>query len=524
MMKVVSVQEIQEIEQHADAGGLSYIQMMHNAGNGIATWLLNHVDLKRGVIGLIGSGNNGGDTIIALDALSQRGVRTMGFLVKQRQKDDLLQGYQSSGGIVVDISHNKHLEALIAGLQSGMILLDGILGTGLKLSIRGDLANVMARISETVKKRSKGLIIAIDCPSGVDCDSGEVADVTIPTDITLCMAAIKQGLLKSPGRSYCGDFYGIDIGLSEETKQLLMDLPEMIDQHFVAKRLPARTETGHKGTYGTCQVIAGSRAFTGAPYLTGKAASLSGCGLVHVATIKDVYQNLSGQLIEAIWTMLPDIEGAYSINGVVAAKTGFAKADSLVIGPGLGFFHENAKFLLALLDVIPEKLPTLIDADGLNLLSELDNWWDYLPENTILTPHPGEMSKLTGLSINEIQSNRWQIAQEFAQKWGVVLVLKGAMTVVASPKAELFILPVSDSALATAGSGDVLAGVIGGLLAQGTSTPLAAACGVWLHAQAGLAAKTIIGTAHCVTALAILDYLPEAFFKLKTAGMRMPAV
>jgi NAD(P)H-hydrate epimerase len=134
------------------------------------------------------------------------------------------------------------------------------------------------------------------------------------------------------------------------------------------------------------------------------------------------------------------------------------------------------------------------------------------------------MSKLTGLSINEIQSNRWHIAQEFAQKWGVVLVLKGAMTVVASPKAELFILPVSDSALATAGSGDVLAGVIGGLLAQGTSTPLAAACGVWLHAQAGLAAKTIIGTAHCVTALAILDYLPEAFFKLKTAGMRLPAV
>ncbi len=513
-MKVVSVKKIQDVEKNADAGGLSYEQMMQNAGRGLADWLLKNGDITRGVIGLIGSGNNGGDTIIALDTLSRHGVRTIAFLVKPRLEDELLNGYETGGGIVVDISADQSLEALEAALDSGMIVLDGILGTGLRLPIRRDLTDVMARISKTVQKRSKSLKIAIDCPSGVDCNSGEVADVTIPADLTLTMAAVKQGLLKHPGRLFCGEFHVIDIGLSDQTKQLMNGLPEMVEQYFVAENMPARQETGHKGTFGTCQVIAGSRAYTGAAYLTGKAAYQSGCGLVDVATLAKVHENISGQLIEAIWTIMPEVEGAYALGGVVSVKTGLAKADALVVGPGLGFFHENAKFLLALLDVIPEKLPTLIDADGLNLLSELDAWWDYLPGNTILTPHPGEMSKLTGLDIAAIQSDRWGVAQEFAEKWGVVLVLKGAMTVVATPQSELYILPISDSALATAGSGDVLAGLIGGLLAQGLSTSMAAACGAWLHAKAGLVAREMLGTANCVTATDILDCLPEAFYEI----------
>jgi len=415
------------------------------------------------------------------------------------------------------------LEPLEAALDAGMILLDGILGTGLKLPIRGDFAGVMARISKIVQKRSKSLKIAVDCPSGVDCDSGDVADGAITADFTLCMAAIKKGLLKHPGRSFCGKFQLINIGLSEETRGIMNDLPDMVDQPYVSKHTPNRWESGHKGTFGTCQVVAGSRAFTGAAYLAGKAAYLSGCGLVNVGTVEGVYRNISGQLIEAIWTILPDVEGAYAEIGVISLKPSLAKADALVVGPGLGFCHENVKFLSKLLRVIPSALPTVIDADGLNLLGEIDYWWDVLPQDTILTPHPGEMSKLSGLSIDEIQGNRWQIALDFAQKWGVVLILKGAMTVIATPAGALHIIPVSDSALATAGSGDVLAGLIGGLLAQGNSVSTAALCGAWLHAQAGLFAREWVGTANCVTALDILENLLEAFFKIKQAGVQLPA-
>ena len=513
-MKIVSVEEMQKIEKDADSSGLSYEQMMGNAGAGITDWLITHVNVHQGIVGLVGSGNNGGDTLIALTGLSHRGIRTVACLVKKRTGDALLEAYEKSGGIVVDLYGHQPLDPLEAALDEGMILLDGILGTGLRLPIRGDLADVVARISKTVQKRSRSLKIAIDCPSGLDCDVGDVADVTIPADFTLCMAAIKIGLLEQPGRSFCGMFQLIDIGLSEETKQLMDGLPEMVEQSFVSKHMPDRQESGHKGTFGTCQVVAGSHAFTGAAYLAGKAAYLSGCGLVNIGSVADVKQSLSGALIEAIWTILPDVEGAYSENGVVSLKHALFKADALVLGPGLGFFHENVKFLAKLMQVIPAELPTVIDADGLNLIGEIDNWWDLLPENTILTPHPGEMSKLTGLSVDEIQRNRWLITQDFAKKWGVVLVLKGAMTVIGTPVGELFIIPVSDSALATAGSGDVLSGLIGGLLAQGISGGIAAICGAWLHAQAGLIAREWVGTANCVTAINILDCLPEAFTEI----------
>ena len=517
-MKIVSVEEMQAIEKHADLNGLSYNQMMHNAGGGITSWLLNHVAIFHGAVGLIGSGNNGGDALIALTGLAQHGIRTLACLVKNRSKDDLLEAYLRWGGTVVDLTKNQRMAALEAALNNGMTLLDGILGTGLKLPLRGDLAGLMGKISTIVKKCSRSPIVAIDCPSGVDCDSGIVADVTIRADFTLCMAAIKKGLLKQPGRSFCGEFNLINIGLSKETKQLMDGKPKVVDLPYVSKHLPTRSDIGHKGTFGTCQVVAGSRSFTGACYLAGKAAYSSGCGLVDIGAIEEVYHNVSGQLIEAVWTILPAVGGAYADQGLPILKSNIEKADALVLGPGMGFCHENVTFVSKLLRKLPPELSTVIDADGLNLLAEIDCWWDKLPQNTILTPHPGEMSTLTGISIKEIQENRWKIAVDYAQKWGVVLVLKGAMTVIASPVERWHIIPVSDSSLATAGSGDVLAGLIGGLFAQGVSAKEAAICGAWLHAQAGLFAKKRFGTAYCVTALDILEALPTAFLKIKQAG------
>lgn len=517
-MKIVSVEQMKAIERSADASGLSYEAMMLHAGRGIADWIYQRVPLEKGAVGLVGSGKNGGDTLIALTWLAKWGMRTIAFLIKQRDDDHLLDDYLAHGGAVVDISKNNHLDVFHAALIPETIVLDGILGTGFRLPLRGSLLKVMVKIHDQLKKRSDLLIIAVDCPSGVDCDTGEVSDVTTTADHTLTMAAMKKGLLSHPARSFVGDIHFIDIGIDDPTTYITEDLPVMVDETVISSMFPNRPDSGHKGTFGTCLVIAGSTPYIGAAYLVGKSAYRAGCGLVHMASVRDVHSALSGQLIEAVWTVLPDIAGGYDLQGLTALKAVLLTARAVVIGPGWGLSDRNVAFLEGLLRSIPRATPLLIDADALRLLVNLDDWWSLLPDQAVLTPHPGEMSALTGLEVGEIQANRWSIARDNAHRWQANLVLKGAMTVIASPGEGLYVNPISDAALATAGSGDVLTGVIGGLLAQGVSPNQASVLGVWIHANAGKLARMIIGTDLSVTALDILNNLPEAIVKAKEAG------
>lgn len=522
-MNIVSVEQMQEIESSANAAGLSYEAMMQHAGRGIADWLLQHVSMTRGVVGLVGSGNNGGDTLIALTWLAKWGLRTTAFLVKNRGADSLLDFYHRQGGAVVDISSNENLEILEASLIPGTVLLDGILGTGLKLPLSGSLFMVMVKLHKLTQKRSDVLIIAIDCPSGVDCNMGEVSEVTIAADHTLTMAAMKMGLLRHPARTYAGELHSIWIGITDLSEHINADLPVMIDQSTISEIFPDRSDHGHKGTFGTCLVLAGSPSYTGAAYLTGKSAYRAGCGLVNMAVTRDVQRCLAGRLIEAVWTIMPNIDGSYDPGGIDKLQAILPAVDALVVGPGWGLSENNAKFLESLLKRIPAQLPTLFDADGLKLLSHIDRWWTLLPEQSVLTPHPGEMAVLTGLEAQVIQSDRWGIAQAFAQRWNAILVLKGAVTVIASAGKEIYVNPVSDSSLATAGSGDVLSGVIGGLMAQGIPALHASVLGTWLHGQAGQIAGMKLGIDISVTALDIVDQLPEAFIRAKEAGVCEPA-
>jgi len=466
-MKIVSVDQMQAIEKSADAGGLSYEQMIHNAGQGIAEWVRHFLPLAGGVVGMVGSGNNGGDTLIALTALSQCGARTAAFLARDRGDDPLLGAYLDHGGQVIDIFDNENVDLFQAAIQPGTILLDGILGTGLRLPLRGSLSEVMGRIHDVVKNRPGACVVAVDCPSGMDCDTGEVSNVTLKAEHTLCMAAVKQGLLKTPGRDYAGQIQLIKIGIDDIDDHIAEKLPVMIDADLVRRLLPERPSSGYKGTFGTCQVIAGTKAFTGAAFLAGKAAYRTGSGLVEIASLEVVYQALSGRLIEAVWTVLPEKAGGYDPDGEKLLSGKFEKVDAMVIGPGFGMSDPTKVFIQCLLEDLPARMPVIFDADGLKLLSTLERWHECLPEQVILTPHPGEMAVMTGLSIDQIQTDRWGIAREYSQRWGVVLVLKGATTVVCLPDGTLFVNPVSDACLATAGSGDVLAGMIGGLLAQG---------------------------------------------------------
>jgi ADP-dependent NAD(P)H-hydrate dehydratase / NAD(P)H-hydrate epimerase len=517
-MNVVTVAEMQSIEKTANAAGTSYETMMQYAGSGVAHWIYHNLDTSKGVIGLIGSGNNGGDTLIALTKISMRGVRTQAFLARPREDDPLIETYQKTGGSIVDISKNTDIDLLQASLLASSILLDGILGTGFKLPLQGTLAKVMQSIASVVNKNRDIQVIAVDCPSGVDCDTGEASEYTLMASHTLTMSAVKQGLLHHPARTFCGEFHLIDIGIGDLSQYINDSLPTMIDSNWVKIHLPERPETGHKGTFGTCLILAGSRSYTGAVYLAGKGAYRTGCGLVSVATLGSVRKCLAGELIEAVWTILPKKGEGYSSKGIDILNPHLLSADSLVMGPGWGINPTNLAFLSELIKVIPDELPTLIDADGLKLLSQIDHWWEEVPDKTILTPHPGEMSVLTGLSVREIQSERWRITQEYAMKWGVVLLLKGAVTVIANPDGDIFVNPTSDTALATAGSGDVLSGMIGGLLAQGLDYVQADVSGAWLHGTAGLCAKEKLGTSIPITAMDILNGIDCSFVKLKEAG------
>ncbi|MCB2202961.1 NAD(P)H-hydrate dehydratase [bacterium] len=516
-MKVLSVAEMQSVEKKANQSGISYQNMMENAGRGVARWVASHLPTAAGVIGLVGSGNNGGDTLIALTELAARGVRTTAFLVKSRQADeDLVGEYINAGGALVDISNGEHLEVLKEALLTGTVLLDGVLGTGLKLPLRGQLAEIMAEINSIVLSGPNTVVIAVDCPSGVDCDTGEAAEQTLKASHTIVMAAMKQGLLRHPARGLSGEFQLVNIGIGSVSQYIGDEVPKMLDLNWVRAKLPERPDTGHKGTFGTCMVIAGSPAYTGAAYLAGKGAYRAGCGLVHMAALPSVRQSLAGAFVEGVWTVLPEQDGQFGPDGVRELAPKLKAVNSLIVGPGWGISLQNQAFLANLLGVIPEDLPTLFDADGLKLLAEIPVWWEKVPKRTILTPHPGEMAVLTGLPVEQIQANRWAIARRFAQNWGVVLLLKGAVSVIAGPEGHLLINPISDSALAKAGSGDVLSGVIGGLLAQKKLDAIdASGIGAWVHGMAGVAAKQRIGSAVSVTARDILESVGDAFKQIE---------
>lgn len=531
-MKLVSVAEMQAIEREADASGLSYAEMMKNAGEGLAKKVHHrfHNGNCKAVMGLIGSGNNGGDGLVALTWLAQNGWETRAYLLRQREKDDPnLTAFMQAGGVALSLEDDPEFAHLDAWLDASVVLLDAVLGTGFQLPIRKPIGDVLAHVAESP---TRPFVVAVDCPSGVDCDSGAAAEECIPADLTVCMAAVKQGLLRLPAWQLLGELETVSIGLSDDLAGLKgIDL-EVILQKDVCQMLPERPLVSHKGTYGTVTVVAGSINYTGAAYLASKAAYRIGAGLVQAAIPGPLYEVLAGRLPEAIWLVLPDEMGVIHQKGAALVREHLERTSTLLLGPGWGVEEPTAGFLKSLLDtklsrvkhagigfvsgsdeeLEEEKIslpPVVLDADGLKLLVTLPDWPHLLPPDSILTPHPGEMAILSGLPVSEIQAEREVLAGVYAREWGHVVVLKGAFTVIASPDGRTAVIPIASSALASAGMGDVLAGMISGLRAQGVPAYEAACTGAWLHAQAGLVAAETCGCEASVIASDVLDAIPR---------------
>jgi ADP-dependent NAD(P)H-hydrate dehydratase / NAD(P)H-hydrate epimerase len=532
-MKLVSVEQMITLEKEANAGGLLYDQMMRNAGFALAGVIHENfwANQEKRIVGLIGSGNNGGDALIALGELSKKGWKVSAYLVKERDPDDalVLQLEQMNCNVIQSGEDPKHSK-LFKLIEKSDLILDGILGTGVKLPLKPDVSDILKAISKIDKKP---ITVAVDCPSGVDCENGEAAEETLYADLTVCMAAVKAGLLKFPAFEFIGKLIVVDIGLPPNLPGFSQTQSVVVDHHMAKALLPDRPLNAHKGTFGKCMVVGGSVNYCGAVVLAAQSAYKIGAGLVCAAIPGSIYDAIAGQVPECIWVMLPDSVGVINSNASPVLQQNLKRVDALLIGPGLGQEKETFDFICNLLlfnnmESNQEKLgfshssknkkqtrthsqpPIVFDADALRHLASIEDWHKLLEKVAVLTPHPGEMSALTGLSIEEIQKDREATAKKYAEKWGHVVVLKGAITVIAAPDGTTFFIPIATPALATAGTGDVLAGMIVGLISQGCSALNAAVAGAWFHAQAGIAAEKNIGQNISVMAGDVVRQIPNA--------------
>jgi len=363
-------------------------------------------------------------------------------------------------------------------------------------------------------------VLAVDCPSGLNCDTGVLDPAALHADVTVTFAFPKWGQLQYPGAGVVGLLAVADIGVPDGPAEGIS--AELIEPRQVRAWLPARPPDAHKGTFGRAMIAGGSLRYTGAALLCGEAAARAGTGLVTMAIPMPLHAILAGVLPEVTWLPLPDSDGTHTAAGVPRLIAGVAAGyDALLVGPGLSTGDDARAFIEALFSTggLPAEAwrgRAVVDADALNILAGLPDWPGRLPPWTILTPHPGEMSRLTGLTVEQVNARRIEHARRYAAAWGHIVLLKGPHTVIAAPDGRTAVLPFALPALATAGSGDVLAGAIVAMVAQGLGPFEAATVGAYLHGHAGLLVVRSQG-AGAALARDILKCLPGALGQLYAA-------
>ena len=517
-MKVVTTNEMKEIERGAAKQGLPNEVLMENAGLAIAQQVKGWLGSAAGrqILVLVGPGNNGGDGLVAARHLHDWGARISIYLCSQRREDDSNYHIVTERGIPTTIaSEDEHLDDLASTLSSSDVVIDALFGTGKLRPLEGVIGEVLTRV-RGVKEAQPGLkVIAIDLPSGLDADSGAADPSCLAADLTVTLGYPKVGLFSFPGRDLVGELMVADIGIPANLGESIAT--ELITEESVRSMLPQRPYSAHKGTFGRVLVCAGSLQYIGAAYLACEGAMRVGAGLVTLAVAQSLQPILAAKLTEVTYAPLPEAEPGFISNEASSSlHERLADYDVLLMGCGLSQHPSVMGFIRdSLLKMPPSLSPLLVlDADALNTLAQTPQWWQRLGQDAILTPHPGEMARLSGLPIEEIGRERLRVASEEAALWHKTVVLKGAHTVVASPDGEVKISAMANPGLASAGTGDVLSGAIAGLLAQGLPYIAAAACGVYLHGLAGETVRAELGDAGMV-ASDLLPALPRAIKKIK---------
>lgn len=481
-MRLLNSDEMKQVEQYTAKYGLSYQRMMENAGAACARNIRNEIEkgknLKRNVAVVCGKGNNGGDGFVVARKLVENGyhvcvIMACGYPTSQ----EATYMYK----LVIDMAipviwYDADRSKAIQTVKNADVIVDAIFGFSFYGNISTDLKYLIGEMSE-----ARGLKFAVDVPSGVYCDSGYNDPGCFRADFTIAISSLKPAHIMHPASECCGDIIIANIGIPEDSYKLVQDSLYTHNIVEVRNLFKARSSISHKGTFGHLLCICGSRNMVGAPVLAGSAALRSGAGLVTMAFPESAYLPIASKLTEALMMPLPETaEGTLSAAAADKILAGLEKFSAIVIGCGMGVNEDTKKVLETVLK--NAKVPVIVDADGINIIAENIDIIKEATCDVILTPHPGEMSRLCGKRIELIESDRVACARSFVAQHQVCLVLKGSNTVAVAPgSAKVYVNASGNSGLAKGGSGDVLAGLMGGLLAQGFSCVNAMTAAVYIH-------------------------------------------
>lgn len=519
-MKVVTAGQMAAMEQASERRGVGADTLMENAGLAVAQAVRSLLGRAAGarVLVLVGPGNNGADGLVVARHLQRWGSRVTTYLVASRPSPDPKMDMAQTYGVdllwATDDPGLKRLEHLLGCSE---VVVDAVLGTGRARPLEGVVRDAMLRLAVCRNAKDHPLLLALDLPTGLNADTGEVDPACPAVDLTVALGLPKVGLLTFPGAAYVGKLEVANIGLPPSLEEGMGIALELLTPSWVGRRLPPRPLDSHKGTFGHALVVAGSRNYVGAAYLASQGALRSGAGLVTLATPNSVYTIAASKLTEVIHLPLPeDDDGRIHPDAAELILANIDRYSALLVGCGLGWSSGTAKFVEQLLLNGREGLPTVVDADGLNILSQFTEWWQRIAGPATVTPHPGELATLTATKTSVVQSSRIDTARHWAAKWNVTVALKGAHTLIGEPDGMVRISPFANPGLASGGTGDLLSGVIVGLMAQGLVPGDAACCAVYLHGHVAETVWERLGDAGLI-ASDLIDGLPEAINQTRQA-------
>jgi len=495
--------------------GIPGLVLMENAGLAAASLLHENVPdlVDKKVLIVCGKGNNGGDGFVIARHLFNDDVQVDILLLGKRQQ------LQSDARVNADIAFkmgipiyevtDKNLTSHNHLLRHCHIVVDALFGTGLTKPAGGLFEKIIKKINA-----AKKYVFAVDIPSGVDSDTGHLIGPHIKATVTAALVLLKRSHLLYPSAECMGEVQILDISIPHEAIEKQNIPVGWLEFDDIQSLTPQRSANTHKGEYGHTLVLAGSKGKGGAAGLTGLAALRAGAGLVTLAVPECCHQALEFNPLETMTVSLPETKsGCISTKAIDTILESLQGKNSLAVGPGLSTDKETVQLLEALLPQV--ECPLVIDADGINALGKSRKLIDQIRAETVLTPHPKEMSRLSGWSVQDILSQRIERASEYAQEHDVTLLLKGARTLVAFADGTVLVNPTGNPGMATAGSGDVLTGLIAGLISQGLSVPSATSAAAFIH---GMAGDIYVEANHEVTLIAsdLLDKVPEAVKRILT--------
>lgn len=505
-MKVFATSVIRQLDQYTiEHEPISSIDLMERAAQALFIAFKSRFSTNRPVCVFAGQGNNGGDALALSRLLLHRGYNVTTYLINPAdEKHKLSPDCESNRKrLLVDFPNaltETGYEFVKPELTPETIIVDGLFGSGLSRPLAGDIAEVVQFINQ-----SKCTVVSIDIPSGLMGEENKLTDqsIIVKANLTLSLQFPKLAFFFAENAPYVGEWKLLDIGLHPEAIKKTSTPLYYLEENDIAPLLIARPTFAHKGTFGHALIVSGSMGMAGASVLCAKAALRSGAGLVTVHGPSENRTIIQTAIPEAIFQ--PDYASDY-ITEVKSLET----YNAVAIGPGIGKHFKTGNMLRNFLE--HHQQPCVLDADALNIIAEQKEFLTLIPRNSILTPHPKEFERLFGATTSPYE--RMKKAEEAALEYGVIIVLKGAYTLIAIPNGKLFFNPTGNSGMATAGSGDVLTGIIVGLLAQGYSSEEAAKIGVFLHGRAGdLALKK--ESEESLIASDIVERLGEAFQSIK---------